>query len=160
MWLGDGEIGGVICSTGEDHMDQEIIRAAPGGSKLKAGKGTNFSDTGLSIRSLTGQDRKDLLEELAALDARYVDVSPTTETVGGFEQPPVLGRALRSRASALRRPAASPHTQLRHAGRVRAREPAVGCGIVVARLRRNPPDTTHVLRGVIVDGPEPSEQGL
>ena len=114
VWLDDGKLGGVIRSAGPEHMDLEITHAGPAGTKLKAEKGINFPDTDLSIRSLTERDREDLrfvarhadivnmsfvrsaqdvadlLEQLSELDATSVDVTLKIETVGGFEQLPMM----------------------------------------------------------------------
>lgn len=112
--LDDGKMGGVVRAVGPGTMDVEITRAAPGGSRLAAEKGINFPDTDLRIPSLTAQDREDLrfvarhadivnmsfvrraqdvadlLAELDALDAHGLDVTLKIETVGGFEQLPMM----------------------------------------------------------------------
>ena len=114
VWLDEGKLGGVIRSTGPEHMDLEITHAGPAGTKLKAEKGINFPDTDLSIRSLTERDREDLrfvarhadivnmsfvhsaddvadlLEQLSELNATSMDVTLKIETVGGFEQLPMM----------------------------------------------------------------------
>lgn len=112
--LDDGRLGGVATAVGPGTMDVETTRAAPGGSRLSAEKGIDFLDTDLLIPSLTARDREDLrfvarhadivnmsfvrrardvadlLAELEAMEAHGLDVTPRNETVGGFEQLPMM----------------------------------------------------------------------
>jgi pyruvate kinase len=49
VWLDDGKIGGRVEAVDADTIGVRITAAAPGGSKLRAGKGINLPDTSLEI---------------------------------------------------------------------------------------------------------------
>ena len=63
----DGRISGEVVASEPDVLPVRIIRAAPGGSRLRAGKGVNLPDTRLPVPALTDKDLADLptLLELA-----------------------------------------------------------------------------------------------
>lgn len=60
VWFDDGKIGGVIRRADRARWDVEIVRAPPGGAKLRSDKGINLPDSDLRLPALTAKDRADL----------------------------------------------------------------------------------------------------
>jgi pyruvate kinase len=56
----DGKIDGVVRKATAEHLEVEITRADPDGSKLSADKGINFPDSDLQLPALTEQDLANL----------------------------------------------------------------------------------------------------
>ncbi len=56
----DGAIAGVVREVGERSAEVEVVRAPPGGTKLRAEKGINLPDTDLPVSALTVDDREAL----------------------------------------------------------------------------------------------------
>lgn len=69
----DGKISGLIVGATPDALQVKITHAAPGGSKLGAGKGINVPDTRLDVPALTAKDLTDL--ETVVEVADLVDLS-------------------------------------------------------------------------------------
>jgi pyruvate kinase len=69
VFFDDGKIGGVIDECSGETFTVRITRAAPGGSKLRSGKGINLPDTNLPVSPLTVKDRDDLRHV-----ARFADI--------------------------------------------------------------------------------------
>lgn len=60
IFFDDGRIGATITAVTPDALQVRIDRAAPDGSKLRAGKGINLPDTTLPVPALTAKDIDDL----------------------------------------------------------------------------------------------------
>lgn len=60
IWFDDGKIGGVIESIEADSFLVKIVRAKPGGVKLRSEKGINLPDTALNLPSLPDEDLENL----------------------------------------------------------------------------------------------------
>jgi pyruvate kinase len=60
IYFDDGKIGGVIEKADRERLLVRVVRARPGGAKLRADKGVNLPDTALRTRALSGKDRRDL----------------------------------------------------------------------------------------------------
>ncbi|MEW5808792.1 MAG: pyruvate kinase [Actinomycetota bacterium] len=60
VFFDDGRIGATIVAATSDTLQVRIDRAAPTGSKLRAGKGINVPDTVLPVPALTAKDIDDL----------------------------------------------------------------------------------------------------
>ena len=65
----DGKISGIIRKNCIDHLQIEITKAKPDGSKLKSDKGINFPESKLKLSGLTPKDKADL-----KFVARHADV--------------------------------------------------------------------------------------
>ncbi|MGX5357080.1 pyruvate kinase [Kocuria sp. KH4] len=114
VWLDDGRIRCRITAVSPEEIELAVLQAAPGGTKLRAGKGINLPETDLRIPALTDEDRAhlpfvaehadavnmsfvrsrqdvgDLLEELEAVGRRELDITLKIETVGGFQALPLM----------------------------------------------------------------------
>jgi pyruvate kinase len=60
IYFDDGKIGGVIEKAERERLLVRLLRARPGGVKLRADKGINLPDTALRTRALSDKDRRDL----------------------------------------------------------------------------------------------------
>ena len=69
VYFDDGTIKGEINFMERDFAEVKIIRAGQNGAKLKADKGINFPESGLSIHGLTKKDRENL-----PFIARHADI--------------------------------------------------------------------------------------
>ena len=58
--MNDGKISGVVRSVHPDHLELEIRKAKPTGSRLRADKGINFPDSDIRLPGLTIADRNSL----------------------------------------------------------------------------------------------------
>jgi pyruvate kinase len=67
--LNDGKIAGIIETTSDDHLDIEITKAKPTGSKLRSDRGINFPDSDIRLPGLTAADRDTLEFVVASADA-------------------------------------------------------------------------------------------
>lgn len=71
--LNDGKIAGIIESVSDDHLDIEITKAKPTGSRLRGDRGINFPDSDIRLPGLTAADRDKL--EFVATNADAVSLS-------------------------------------------------------------------------------------
>lgn len=58
--LNDGKIEGVVRSVDDDHLESEITKAKPTGSRLRSDRGINFPDSDILLPGLTLSDRENL----------------------------------------------------------------------------------------------------
>lgn len=58
--LNDGKISGVIRDVDSDHVEVEITKAKPTGSRLRAHRGMNFPQSDIRLPGLTATDRENL----------------------------------------------------------------------------------------------------
>ena len=58
--MNDGKISGVVRAVHADHLELEIRKAKPAGSRLRSDKGINFPDSDIRMPGLTKADRKSL----------------------------------------------------------------------------------------------------
>lgn len=68
VFFDDGRIGGTVAATGPAVLRVRIDRAAPGGSRLRGGKGVNLPDTRLPVPAMTDKDMADLPTVLELAD--------------------------------------------------------------------------------------------
>lgn len=87
--MNDGKISGVVRSIHADHLELEIRKAKPAGSRLRADKGINFPDSDIRIPGLTKADKKSLefvVEHADAVSLSFVrrpeDVIALQEELG------------------------------------------------------------------------------
>jgi pyruvate kinase len=71
--LNDGKISGVILSMSDDHLEVEITKAKPTGSRLRAHRGMNFPQSDIQLPGLTSIDESNL--EFIAQHADAVNLS-------------------------------------------------------------------------------------
>jgi pyruvate kinase len=67
--LNDGKIAGIIETASDDHLDIEITKAKPTGSRLRSDRGINFPDSDIRLPGLTAADRDTLEFVVASADA-------------------------------------------------------------------------------------------
>jgi len=58
--LNDGKISGVVQAIQDEHLEIEITKAKPTGSRLRADRGINFPDSDIRLPGLTVADKNDL----------------------------------------------------------------------------------------------------
>jgi pyruvate kinase len=73
IYFDDGRIGGEIVTVDREALNVRIDHAAPGGSRLRAGKGVNVPDTRLPLSALTEKDIADLSTVVEIAD--FVEIS-------------------------------------------------------------------------------------
>jgi pyruvate kinase len=71
--LNDGKISGIIQDRGDDHLEIEITKAKPTGSRLRAHRGMNFPQSDIRLPGLTAVDEANL--EFVARHADAVNLS-------------------------------------------------------------------------------------
>lgn len=67
--INDGKISGVIQAIEDEHLEIEITKAKPTGSRLRADRGINFPDSDIRLPGLTIADKKDLKFVIRHADA-------------------------------------------------------------------------------------------
>jgi len=71
--LNDGKIGGIVAAASDDHLELEITKAKPTGSRLRSDRGINFPDSDIKLPGLTATDRDNL--EFVAANADAIGLS-------------------------------------------------------------------------------------
>ena len=112
--LNDGKIAGVVESIGATHLEMNVTKAKPTGSRLRGDRGINFPDSDIRLPGLTESDKDDLRfvvehadavsqsfvkrpadiislqEELAAMNENDLGLIIKIETKKGFKNLPRL----------------------------------------------------------------------
>jgi pyruvate kinase len=65
----DGKIAGIVETVSDDHLNIEITKAKPTGSRLRSDRGINFPDSDIRLPGLTAADRDTLEFVVANADA-------------------------------------------------------------------------------------------
>jgi pyruvate kinase len=73
LWIDDGKIWGRVSSVAGESAEVEVVRARPGGTRVRKQKGINLPDTRLRLPALSEQDRRHAL--FAARQADVVSLS-------------------------------------------------------------------------------------
>jgi pyruvate kinase len=67
--LNDGKISGVVGAVETDHLEIEITKAKPTGSRLRSDRGINFPDSDIRVPGMTALDKTNLKYAIAHADA-------------------------------------------------------------------------------------------
>jgi pyruvate kinase len=84
--MNDGKISGIVRSIHADHLELEIRKAKPAGSRLRADKGINFPDSDIRLPGLTVADKKSLEFVVEHADAVSLSFVRRPEDVGVLQE--------------------------------------------------------------------------